>query len=165
MRPRATGVGFIAALSLLAMCGDDRAMLESAPAYAPAVRLFSPDGPPREPVRPVGLLGLALAPNGADACAEAKFYRAQFGLPERFDALVWRESRCTNTVISSTGCCVGYLQLHQIIFHDHRMTARLAACGATWANVRGDDPLSKQRQMCAAKQLYDVAGAQPWSTG
>lgn len=105
------------------------------------------------------------APQFADDCAEARYYRVAAGLPEVFDALIRRESNCTNTPISRTGCCVGALQLHQIIFRDHRMLDRLAACGATWANVRGDDVGSWQRQMCAAKALYDVMGMAPWRLG
>lgn len=109
-----------------------------------------------------GLNDLGFAPDGLTGCDEARYYRQQAGLPDRFDGIVWRESNCRNDVTSRTGCCVGYLQLHYIIFADHRMTGRLAACQATWANVRGDDPASKQRQMCAARALYDVMGMSPW---
>lgn len=96
-------------------------------------------------------------------CDLARHYRVQAGLPDRFDALIWRESGCTNTPISPTGCCVGALQLHEIIFRDHRMIEPLKACGATWLNVRGDTPGAWQRQMCAAKALYDIKGYQPWA--
>lgn len=103
-------------------------------------------------------------PTFASDCDEMSWYRQGAGLPARFDALGRRESRCTNTPISRTGCCVGFWQLHRVIWSDHRMRARLAACGATWANVRGDDAGSKRRQACAAKALYDVDGYSPWST-
>ena len=112
---------------------------------------------------PTGVLGLPFAPEGLAPCDEARFYREQFGLPPAFDGLVYRESRCTNTVTSKTGCCVGYWQIHYIIFKDHRMGALAEICGATWVNIKGDDPLSKQRNACAAKQLFDVVGYQPWS--
>lgn len=103
-------------------------------------------------------------PQFADDCGEMSYYRAAAGLPSRFDAIGHRESRCTNTPISRTGCCVGYWQLHKVIWSDHRMRGRLADCGATWANVRGDTAGAKARQACAAKALYDVDGYSPWST-
>lgn len=102
------------------------------------------------------------APPALTGCDLARHHRVEAGLPDRFDALIYRESRCSNTAISRTGCCVGALQLHHIIFRDHRMIDRLATCGATWANVRGDDQASWQRQMCAARALYDVMGEGPW---
>lgn len=111
---------------------------------------------------PTGLKGLPFAPEGLSACAEATFYRQQAGLPDAFDALIWRESNCKNTVTSRTGCCVGYLQLHYINWRDHRTIDGLAACDATWQNVKGGTPDAKQRQMCAAKVLFDVVGMQPW---
>lgn len=121
--------------------------------------------PPPEP-EPTGIQGHPFPPADASNCEQAVFDRIAFGLPAHFDYLVNRESgkgQCLNTAISPTGCCVGWLQLHHIIFDDHRMIDRLAACGhATWFNVRGADPLSKQRQMCAARALYDVSGYAPW---
>lgn len=99
----------------------------------------------------------------AELCPQAYYLRAQAGLPARFDRLIWRESNCRNEVVSGTGCCVGLLQLNSIIWRDHRMTDRLADCGATWSNVRGTSLASKVRQMCAAKALYDVDGMSPWS--
>lgn len=127
---------------------------------ARAVRLQQPSAPTLEPT---GVLGLPFAPEGLSACDEARFYREQFGLPPAFDGLVNRESKCLNTVTSRTGCCVGYLQIHYIVFSDHRMGALAEICGATWQNIKGNDPLSKQRNMCAAKQLFDVVRYQPWS--
>ena len=43
------------------------------------------------------------------------------------------------------------------------MGALAKICGATWQNIKGNDPLSKQRNACAAKELFDVVGYQPWS--
>lgn len=128
----------------------------------PAARA-SPPIQVTEPPAPVGINGLPFAPDGLDGCDTFTFYRIQWGLPATFDRLGWRESRCTNTPISRTGCCVGALQLHEIIFRDHRMLEPLAACDATWANVRGDTGDAWQRQMCAARALFDVAGYRPWS--
>jgi hypothetical protein len=141
-----------------------------APAIATvsAIRIRPPSPITRDehtpmPAAPTGIMGLPFAPANMTGCDEMTFYREQFQLPPRFDGLGYRESRCTNTPISSTGCCVGYWQLHSIIFRDHRMIEGLAACGATWQNVRGDDPASKQRNACAAKQLFDTAGYQAWA--
>lgn len=137
------------AIVLLLLLAPSRADVpEPAEATVPAVRL--------------GVISDEYA--NLDACAEMHAYRVAVGLPARFDAIGYRESRCTNTPISRTGCCVGYLQLHKMIWNDHRMKARLAACGATWLNVRGDSFGAKWRQMCAAKALYDVAGYGPWAT-
>lgn len=96
-------------------------------------------------------------------CGQAYRLRAEAGLPYRFDHLIWRESNCRNDVTSSTGCCVGLLQLNRVIWNDHRMVNRLADCGATWWNVRGTSEASKRRNVCAAKALFDVAGYSPWS--
>ncbi|QQS25178.1 MAG: hypothetical protein IPM43_01940 [Actinomycetota bacterium] len=96
-------------------------------------------------------------------CDEMNLYRVVVGLPEQFNALGYRESRCLNTVTSPSGCCVGWWQLHYVIFRDHRMIGPLAECGATWTNIIGDDPDSKMRQACAAKALFDVAGYDPWA--
>lgn len=109
-----------------------------------------------------GLNGRGFAPDGLTGCDEMRFYREQWGLPADFDRIGWRESNCKNYVTSRTGCCVGYLQLHYINWRDHRTIDGLAACDATWENVRGDTPEAKQRQMCAAKVLFDVVGYQPW---
>lgn len=109
-----------------------------------------------------GLNGLGFAPDALTGCDEMRFYRQQAGLPDAFDGIGWRESNCKNYVTSRTGCCVGYLQLHYINWRDHRTINGLAACDATWENVKGDTPKAKQRQMCAAKVLYDVVGMQPW---
>lgn len=99
-----------------------------------------------------------------EPCDELAWYRTAAGLPPRFDAIGWRESRCDNTQISRTGCCVGWFQIHWINFNDHRTRDGLQACDATWDNIRGDTPAAKQRQACAAKVLYDVARYTPWAT-
>lgn len=136
----------------------------SSPALrGPAIQLTEPPPAPTTTI-PTGLWGLPLAPSDLDGCNEFKFYRTQFGLPERFDKIAYRESRCTNTPISATGCCVGYLQIHWINFNDHRMIEPAAACEATWENIRGNDPYSKQRQVCMAAAMYATVHYQPWAT-
>lgn len=118
-----------------------------------------------EPV-PSGIYGLPFAPAGLDPCAEFEFYRIQWGLPERFDRLAFRESRCIQELGSThrTSCCVGYLQLF-VSQHldDHRTAPLYAACEVTSEfDVDGPEPIEKQRQLCAAAALYSVAGFTPW---
>lgn len=118
------------------------------------------------PPAPAGIYGLPYAPEGATECQEMAYYRQQFGLPTTFDAIGWRESNCKNYVTSPTDCCRGYLQL-DIVLHlrDHRLGWRYRDnCGVFGiSDAFGDTPGAKQRHMCAAKQLYDVLGTQPWS--
>jgi hypothetical protein len=122
--------------------------------YAPAVRMDPP--PTTVPAWPTGIMGLPFAPFGLTDCEEARFYADQFGLPRQFDPIIWRESNCRNEDGVKTSCCHGYLQLH-------RMHFPMPECDAwSYQDINSDTPLDKQRQMCAAKQLYDAAGMSPW---
>ena len=97
------------------------------------------------------------------ACAELRRFRQAVGLPPVFDWIAYRESRCSNTVLSRTGCCAGWFQLHAVVFTDHRVVARAVQCGgATWANVQGTDTAAKLRHICMVAAIHDVAGVQPW---
>jgi hypothetical protein len=118
----------------------------------PNVQLTEP--PPAPPTTTIPL----------EPCDELRWYRTAAGLPARFDAIGYRESRCGNTAISRTGCCVGWWQIHWVNFDDHRTIDGLQACDATWTNIRGDTPEAKTRQACAAKVLYDIVAYQPWAT-
>lgn len=124
---------------------------------------------------PVGLNGLPFAPAGLDECAEMLFYMQQFGLPSRFgdggrhqrwtpsDGLGWRESKCKNYV--NTWCCYGYWQLHINLFlKDWKLGPLLRnECKVNGvSDIFGHAPLQKQKQACAARKLYDVAGLAPW---
>jgi Putative peptidoglycan binding domain/HNH endonuclease len=121
---------------------------------------------PTVPPPPTGLNGLPFAPEDLSGCAEATFYRKQAGLPDAFDALIWRESGCKNTVTSPTGCCRGWLQLdinlhlrdYQIgpLYRDNCQVFAIA-------DAFGSNPLAKQKHMCAARQLFDVKGYRPWA--
>ena len=130
----------------------------------PAVRVNPPAPPPT--YAPTGLWGQPFAPPGLDNCAEMGFYRQQWGLPEAFQGIGWRESNCRNSVTSSTGCCRGHYQLDVTLhLRDHRIGWRYrdnCAVHSYW-DVFGEDPLAKQKQACAAKQLFDVMGYSPWS--
>lgn len=107
---------------------------------------------PTVPPAPVGLHGLPLAPSGLTACETASFYRAQAGLPARFDGIIWRESRCDPT--AANWCCSGLLQVHKL------WVAELAGCDVY---VR-DDLFDPQRNMCAASYVYAAQGITAWST-
>ena len=111
---------------------------------------------------PTGIWGQPFAPFGLSDCAEARFYANQFGLPLAFDRYIWRESNCRNEDGVHTSCCWGYLQLHSMHFSPGNTIDRV--CGAdSYQDVNSDNPLDKQRQMCAAKQLYDAVGMSPWN--
>jgi hypothetical protein len=147
--------------------------LRPATATKPAVRL---NPPTTTSTVPTGLWGLPYAPPGLSDCAEMNFYRTQFGLPSQFSdqprtgprsrwGFGWRESNCRNEDIVRTWCCHGYWQLYISLFmKDHRMRDRLAKCDVDSASdVNSDTPYDKQRQACAARAAYDVAGLSPWN--
>lgn len=138
---------------------------------APAKRL-------NPPIQPTGLNGLPFFPGGGDQCEEMVFYMRQVGLPDRFDdsgrhsrwvrsdGFGWRESKCTNTAISPTGCCGGYWQ-NYISSHVSRQSAYreriVNECQAsTMSDIASDTPLSKQKQACVTKVVYDRSGLTPW---
>ena len=106
------------------------------------------------------------APEGLDDCDEMEWYRIDAGLPATFDRIGWRESNCKNYVTSSTGCCRGWLQLDvNLHLRDHRIGPRYRDnCDVHQiSDVFGDTPEQKRKHMCAARQLHDVMGTQPWS--
>jgi hypothetical protein len=156
----------------------------AADASSPAIRIAPPstveviDPPMTTTTVPTGLDGLPFAPAGLDACAEMNFYRIQAGLPQRFDdsgrhqrwvrsdGLGWRESKCGNHEVSSTGCCFGYWQLNMKIFlKDWKLGPRLRdiCLIVDPREVLGIEPLAKQKQACAAYQLYKLNGLTPWN--
>jgi hypothetical protein len=120
---------------------------------------------PPPPAEPTGLFGLPFAPEGLDDCAEFAFYRAQFGMPERFDKIAWRESNCRNEDEVRTFCCHGYLQLYvSLHVRDHRLAPLYANCGVrSQDDINSDTPAEKQRHVCAAAALYSVVGIDAWA--
>lgn len=130
----------------------------------PAVRVNPPTT--LTTVAPVGLHGQPFAPEGLSDCDEMMFYAAQWGLPERFRALGWRESNCRNEDVVRTFCCHGYWQLYVSLFQrDHRTGPRLRdECGVFSADdVNSDQPLDKQRQACGARVVLDIQGIDAWA--
>lgn len=124
--------------------------------YQPAVRLNPPSPPP--PSTPVYDL-----PLDQDPCGNAHDLRVGFGLPERFDALAYRESRCLNNV--RTYCCFGIYQLYWgKLSQDHRMIPLIAACGVeTLLDIYGETPEKRANNTCVAKALFDVSGYGAWA--
>ena len=136
-------------VAILCMCGPAEGP------YAPAERLDTP--PVTAAPWPTGIYGLPFAPFGLSDCGEMMFYARQFGLPAQFERIGWRESNCRNEDGVRTSCCHGYWQLH-------RMHFPMPECEAwSYTDVNSDTALEKQKQACAAKQLYDAAGMSPWS--
>lgn len=132
--------------------------------HQPADRLTPPTTTTQPPVT-TGLWGQPFAPEGLSNCDEMTFYRRQWGLPDRFDAIGWRESNCRNEDGVRTSCCHGYWQLWiNLHLRDQRIGWRYRdLCGVhSVYDVNSDEPLDKQRQACAAKQLYDVVGMSAW---
>ena len=123
--------------------------------------------PPPVVVEATGIFGLPFAPAELDGCDKVAFYAEQFGLPGDWTRrIAFRESRCSNHLTSSTGCCRGIMQLDvNLHLRDHRLGWRYRDnCGVNGiSDVFGDDPLQWQKHMCAAKQLHDVLGSQPWN--
>jgi len=74
-----------------------------------------------------------------------------FGLPDQFDAIMWRESNCRPDVTSSTGCCRGLLQLH-------RVHLPKPECQAYTASDLFDPAIN----LCVASILYKTSGMSPW---
>lgn len=101
---------------------------------------------------------------GLDACGMLMYYRIQAGLPAVFDAIGYRESRCDNTVTSSTGCCVGALQIGTGNFTAPGYRDGIAACGVTRrSDIMGDNDSAWKKQMCVAAVLYRISDMQPWA--
>lgn len=142
--------------AIACICGPAAGTLQT------AVRVDPPDPPP---VVEVGLWGQPFAPEGLSDCDEMMFYAHQWGLPDTFRSIGWRESNCRNEDAVRTSCCHGYWQMWTSLhLQDHRLAPRMTFCGvASHYDLNSDDPLEKQRQACAAKALFDVVGYSAWN--
>lgn len=121
---------------------------------------------PVDPPDPTGLNGLPFAPEGLSNCDEMSFYRQQAGLPDKFDALGYRESRCRNEDGVRTFCCYGYWQ-NYISSHLSRYSAYrqkiIDVCQVRGADdINSDNPLEKQKQACVTAVVYSISGYAPW---
>lgn len=112
----------------------------------------------------VGLNGLPFAPEGLTGCDEFDFYRQQFGLPQRFQGIAWRESNCRNEESVHTSCCWGVLQLSVTLHLRSGLADEYAACGVdSRDDMDSDTPIEWQRSVCAAAALFHQEGYAPWA--
>lgn len=103
------------------------------------------------------------APEGLSNCDEMQWYRIDAGLPERFDAIGWRESNCRNEESVHTFCCWGYWQLYVSLHLSGSLGSKMNDCGVySRFDLDSDTPEDKKRQACATKVLYDANGLAPW---
>lgn len=116
-------------------------------ASAPAVRLNPP------------------APSFSSDCDEMSFYRQAAGLPDQFDAIGFRESRCQNT--AANACCFGWWQ-NYISSHLSRASAYrdriINECGVTSVNdMLGNSVEQKKASACVTFVVWSISGMSPWS--
>ena len=94
----------------------------------------------------------------AGRCTEWESTLEFFAPPQGWDVvrmskIMYRESRCRPDVTSSTGCCHGLLQMHQMHVRN------LAPCGVYSAS----DLFSPGKNICSASILFQRAGGySPW---
>lgn len=103
---------------------------------------------------------------GGDLCAEMSWYRQQAGLPEQFDAIGYRESRCRNDAPPTNSVARNYRGWWSVgVMHIRNKVygPGAAACGITseW-DYYGTSHEQKQASACFAKVLYDHSGMNPW---
>jgi hypothetical protein len=123
--------------------------------------------PTLPPPPPTGLNGLPFAPAGLSDCDDIRFYREQAGLPDVFDALAYRESRCRNEDSVRTFCCYGAWQ-NYISSHLSRQSAYreriINECQVRGADdINSDNPLEKQKSACVTAVVYSISGLRPWA--
>lgn len=132
---------------------------------APVVSVDAPAAAdaPATPVQP--RTDSQYAPEGLSGCDEMNWYRVNAGLPEVFDHLGFRESRCDNSV--GNACCHGwwanFLTSHlssQSAYRDRIINE----CGVTRASdIRGLSPQQKWAQACVTFVVYSISGLSPWA--
>lgn len=135
----------------------------SATVSTPAVRVNPPVN--------LGINNLEFAPNGLSNCDEMQFYRMQWRLPEIFDSIGYRESRCENdakpvTVIGQ--CCVGYwanyISSHLSSQSAYRIPIQQFCQVYGRDDIYGTNPLQKQKQACVTSIVFNISGLKPWAT-
>lgn len=105
-------------------------------------------------------------PGGLSGCDEMRWYREQAGLPDVFDSIGFRESRCQNDArptLPAASCCRGWWAIHRSNIRAPGYAAGAAACGITseW-DYYGNSADQKRASACFARVLYDVSGLRPW---
>lgn len=106
-------------------------------------------------------------PQNLSGCDEMRWYRERAGLPEIFDSIGYRESRCDNAAkptLAAAACCRGWWAIHKTNIRAPGYSAGAAACGIkTEADYYGNSKEQKEASACFAKVLYDVSGLTPWA--
>jgi len=134
-------------------------LVEPATATAPAVRVGNAvqvaETLPAPPTAPPVPAFDSSSSNGRCVGAEAllTYYSPGWDVA-RMSRIMYRESRCNPGVTSSTGCCRGLLQIHQL------HVPKLGACDV---HSRSDlfDPAAN---ICSAAIVWSAAGYSAWST-
>lgn len=128
-----------------------------------AVRITTPST--TDPCSSMGLWCLPFAPEGLSDCDEMEYYRLQFGLPDRFQSLGFRESNCRNEEGVRTYCCFGYWQMYFTShYSDHQGRPIYEGCEVDEiSDYNGDEPLDKQKQACTVAGYFAHWGYQPWA--
>lgn len=107
------------------------------------------------------------SPGGLNGCDEMSWYRRQAGLPDVFDSIGFRESRCQNDArpsLPAASCCRGWWAIHRSNIRAPGYAAGAAACGITTElDYYGVSPEQKRASACFARVLYDVSGMTPWA--
>ena len=107
------------------------------------------------------------SPGGLNGCDEMSWYRQQAGLPDVFDSIGFRESRCQNDArpsLPAASCCRGWWAIHRGNIRAPGYAAGAAACGITSErDYYGTSPEQKRASACFARVLYDVSGMTPWA--
>lgn len=119
-----------------------------------------------DPCTQMGLFCLPFAPEGLSNCDEMAYYRIQFGLPDRFQSLGYRESNCRNEEGVRTYCCYGYWQMYfSQHYSDPQGRQIYEECQVDEVtDYNGDSPLDKQKQACTVQGLFKLMGYSPWQT-
>lgn len=108
---------------------------------------------------------------GLSGCDEMRWYRINAGLPEKFDSIGYRESRCQNDArptLPAASCCRGYWAIHKGNITAPGYKAGAAACGIrTEWDYYGTSHEQKLASACFAKVLFDwyvshPGSADPW---
>lgn len=105
---------------------------------------------------------------GLSGCEEMSFYRREAGLPDVFDSIGFRESRCQNDArptLPTASCCRGWWAIHKANIRAPGYSAGAASCGIkSEEDYYGTSEEQKRASACFAKVLYDVSGMTPWAT-
>lgn len=145
-----------------------------------SVRISLPDPPPSTlpviasapAVRMTPIETTSTLPIFADDCAEMSYYRSWVGLPEIFDRIGYRETRCIQRDDVRTFCCYGWWQNYIASHLSDQSSYRdriISDCAVTsYRDVNSATPEDKWRQACVTFVVYAIerelgrSGLGPW---